>query len=160
MNLSAAYRLALVIAAAAVVTPAQARTHRCAKKPTYAQQLQGLGRRIDDDTGRLPREPHIEALAEDYHVPITAIEDLRAKGKGWGDITLRLSFAEALSAKDRAHFDTVSDALDEINRRSLAPGAALAKEYRLNRNHILDRSERSRAAMARLNPSVAKNLPN
>ena len=98
-----------------IMVPAQAgAASRSAKKITNEIRLRALARRIDRDTGGIARTNHIELLADQFHVPLSVIEEMRQKGQGWGEITIQLALAQSLCAKDPVHYGTTADALSQV----------------------------------------------
>jgi hypothetical protein len=88
--------------------------HKRAKKVTAEHQLNALAKRIDKDSLILTRADHIDLLADQFHVPLSVIEDMRHQGQKWGNITIQLAMAESLSGRDPVHYATTADALSQI----------------------------------------------
>jgi len=85
-----------------------------AQKISNERRLRALAGRIDRDTAGIARTNHIELLADQFHVPLSVIEEMRQKGQRWGDITIQLAMAQSLCAKDPVHYGTPADALFQI----------------------------------------------
>src|SRR5258708_39821278 len=66
--------------------------------------------RIDKEASTAPQK--IDALAKQFNVPASTVQDLRNKGQGWGEITIGLSMAQQLAKTDPKTFPTSSDALN------------------------------------------------
>jgi len=115
---------------------AQAKSHhhsKISRAQREEQQLRAIGRRIDRNTRDIQQDNHTEMLAEEFHVPLSVIEEMRQKGQGWGNISIALAMAQSLCQKDPLHYATTGDALFQIqlvraqskNWRQVARGAGI-----------------------------------
>src|SRR5947208_1694903 len=48
----------------------------------------------------------VDALAKQFNVPESTVQDLRSKGQGWGEITIGLATAQELFKKDPQTYPT------------------------------------------------------
>jgi len=92
--------------------------HKVAKAPAKNQKdeqhLRSIAKLIDRDTQNLSRHTYIELMADQFHVPLSLVDELQQKGQGWGNISITLAMANALSLKDAVHYPSPSDALSQI----------------------------------------------
>jgi hypothetical protein len=118
MMLFTHYRHFLLLPVLLLLAPqVQAKSHhhpKLSKAKREEQQLRSLAARIDRNTRDMQQDNHTEMLAEEFHVPLSVIEEQRQKGQGWGNISITLAMAQALCQKDPVHYATPADALFEI----------------------------------------------
>ncbi|MBI3317798.1 MAG: hypothetical protein HYZ90_01440 [Candidatus Omnitrophica bacterium] len=77
-------------------------------------QLQTQQREIDQETEPAAKQERIDALAKQFGVPASTVEDLRNKGQGWGEVTLQLSMAQHLAKTDPKTYPTLEEALTKV----------------------------------------------
>jgi len=53
-------------------------------------------------------------LAKQFQVPESTVQDLRAKGQGWGEVTIGLASAQQLFKTDPKTYPTYTDALNKV----------------------------------------------
>lgn len=102
----------LLLAPQAQATPHH--THHLSKAQRMERRLRSLAHRIDRNTRDIQSDNHTEMLAEEFHVPLSVIEEQRQKGEGWGNISIALAMAQSLCQKDPVHYATPADALFQI----------------------------------------------
>lgn len=78
-------------------------------------QLQAEQQAIDNEAAPAKDAARAEALASQFQVPASAVQDLRGQQQGWGEITIRLAMAQELSKTDPATYPTMADALSHVD---------------------------------------------
>ena len=77
-------------------------------------QLKTEQQEIDNEAPAKTEQERIDALAKQFDVPASSVEELRNKGQGWGEVTIELSMAQHLSKTDPGTYPKLSDALTKI----------------------------------------------
>jgi len=96
-----------LLAAIGTMSPVLAQTADEVKLQTEAQK-------IDNDKSAGSDASKTASLAKQFNVPESTVQDLRAKGQGWGEVTIGLSTAQKLAATDPKTYPTLSDALTKV----------------------------------------------
>jgi hypothetical protein len=79
-----------------------------------AEDIDKVAAQIDQDTASAPNDTRSASLSEQFAVPESKIDAMRADKKGWGAISTELALAQELAKKDPATYPTTEDALKKI----------------------------------------------
>lgn len=77
-------------------------------------QLNTLQREIDSSATAPGQTAQIQALAKQFNVAPSVVQDLRAKKQGWGETAIELAMAQRLAQTDPNTYPTLMDALARI----------------------------------------------
>ncbi len=77
-------------------------------------KLQVEQQHIDKDKTEKTDDQKVDALAKQFSVPESTVQDLRNKGQGWGEITIGLATAQELAKTDPKTYPTLADALTKV----------------------------------------------
>ncbi len=104
---------------------------------------------IDKEATTTARPDRAAALAKQYDVPASTVEGMRAKGQGWGAITIELAMAQHLSKTDSKTYPTTTDGVTKVESlRSEGKGfGAVAKELGFKLGPVVSAAERTRHEM-------------
>src|SRR6266496_674054 len=78
-------------------------------------RLQTAHKEIDNATSSGSQQARAEALAKQFQVPPSTVEELRNKRKRWGEVTIELAMAQQLNKMDPKSYPTLADALKRID---------------------------------------------
>jgi hypothetical protein len=78
------------------------------------QRLEATSQAIDKETPGKGQSARADALAKQFRLSPTEIQDLRAKKQGWGEVTTQLAMAQHLSQSDPKTYPTLQSALAKI----------------------------------------------
>ena len=108
---------------------------------TETQRIDKMSGTDDQKTG---------ALAKQFQVPDSTVQDLRAKGQGWGEITIGLSTAQQLAKSDPKTYPTLADALTKVESlRSSGEGwGKIAKDLGFKLGPVISQAQHARHEMA------------
>jgi len=82
---------------------------------TDETNLESVRKDIDKDTAAAKAETRVQALAKQYKVDPSVVQDLRTKKQGWGETTIELSMAQHLTQSNPKDYPTMTDALNKIS---------------------------------------------
>lgn len=85
-----------------------------AEPDTDDGKLQTEQQEIDKDKPIKTDAQKVSDLSKQFNVPESTVQDLRAKGQGWGEITIGLATAQELAKTDPKTYPTLSDALTKV----------------------------------------------
>ena len=77
--------------------------------------LESVRKDIDKDTASSKAEARVQALAAQYKVDPSVVQDLRARKQGWGETAIELSMAQHLTQSNPKDYPTMTDALNKIS---------------------------------------------
>lgn len=77
--------------------------------------LESVRKDIDKDTAAAKAETRVQELAKQFKVDPSVVQDLRAKGQGWGETTIELSMAQHLTQSNPKDYPAMTDALNKIS---------------------------------------------
>ena len=112
-------------------------------------KLRVVQQELDEDAaGRMP-SVHGEALAKQFKVEPTIVENLRASKEGWGEIAIRLAMAQELMKTDSKNFPTVVKAIRKIGdlRAQKMGWGMVGKELGLALGPVVSEVQRARQEM-------------
>ncbi len=93
------------------------------------------------------QQAKVDALAKQYNVEPTVVQQMRDKRQGWGEISIQLAMARQLAAKDPATYPTFQDALDKVqdSRASGTGYGRMAKDLGFKLGPVISDARRSKA---------------
>jgi len=112
-------------------------------------KIQVTQQEIDEDAaGRNPAS-HAEAMARQFHVEKGAVEQLRQAKVGWGEIGIRLAFAQELTKQDAKQFSSMEAALSKVNdqRNNRAKWGTMANEFGIDLVQVVIQAQQGRQQM-------------
>ncbi|SLM48312.1 exported protein of unknown function [Nitrospira japonica] len=112
-------------------------------------KIQVTQQEIDEDAaGRNPAN-HAEAMARQFHVEKDVVEQLRQAKVGWGEIGIRLAFAQEVAKQDAKQFPSVEAALSKVNdrRSNRANWGAMANEFGIDLVQVVVGAQQGRQQM-------------
>jgi len=89
-----------------------ATSHRAIAADTDDQKL--MQEQQEMDKSQATDTQKATSLAAQFNVPEKTVDDLRAKGLGWGEVTIDLAMAQKLSSANPKLYPTMADALNKI----------------------------------------------
>lgn len=117
-----------------------------AQSPADESRLQAAQSAIDSEASTSATKSKVEALARQFQVPTSVVEDLRNKKQGWGEISIQLAMAQHLSSTNQTTYPALTDALKQIETlRSEGKGYGnIAKELGLKLGPVVSDVQRIR----------------
>ena len=102
----------------------------------------------EDAAGRMPKA-HADALARQFKVEPSVVENLRTSKQGWGEIAIRLGLAQELAKTDPKNYPTMAEAIQKIGdlRTKKMGWGAIAKELGLTLGPVVNEVQRVRQEM-------------
>jgi len=101
---------------------------------------------LDEDAAGRMQKAHGEALAKQFKVEPSVVENLRASKQGWGEIVIRLGVAQELTKTDPKTYPTLTEALQKVGdlRAQKMGWGAIAKELGLALGPVVSEVQRVR----------------
>jgi len=112
-------------------------------------KIQVTQQEIDEDAAGRNPVSHAEAMARQFHVETDVVEQLRQAKVGWGEIGIRLAFAQELAKQDAKQFPSVQAALSKVNdlRSSKAKWGSMANEFGIDLVQVVIQAQQGRQQM-------------
>ncbi len=123
-----------------------------AQTETEDKQLETTETEIDQQMSAKPNAERAQALAKQYNVETSVVEDLRGKGRGWGEINTELAMAQHLSKTEAAAYPTLNDALTQIeSQRTAGKGwGAISKDLGFKLGPVVSASRNARERLEKM----------
>ncbi|BFU95845.1 MAG: exported protein of unknown function [Nitrospira sp.] len=112
-------------------------------------KIQVTQQEMDEDAaGRNPTS-HAEAMARQFHVEKDVVQQLRQAKVGWGEIGIRLAFAQELTKQDAKSFPSVGDALSTVSdqRGNRIRWGIMASEFGIDLGQVVTQAQHVRQQM-------------
>ncbi|MDF0644970.1 MAG: hypothetical protein P0111_13150 [Nitrospira sp.] len=112
-------------------------------------KIQVTQQEMDEDAaGRNPTS-HAEAMARQFDVEKDVVEQLRQAKVGWGEIGIRLAFAQELTKRDAKGFPSVGVALSKVSDRrgNRIRWGTMANEFGIDLGHVVTQAQHVRQQM-------------
>jgi hypothetical protein len=105
--------------------------------------------KMDETLTAKPDADKATALADQFKVEKTTVEDLRAKGRGWGETGIELSMAQKLMESDPKTYPTMTEALAKLEtmRADGSGWGKIAKDLGMKLGPIVSEARHARNAM-------------
>jgi hypothetical protein len=93
-------------------------------------KLRVIQQELDEDAAGRTQKTHAEALAKQFKVEPSVVEDLRTSKQGWGEIAIRLGLAQELTKTDQKTNPTMAEAMQQVGdlRTQKMGWGAIAKQ--------------------------------
>jgi hypothetical protein len=104
---------------------------------------------LDEDAAGRTQKAHAEALAKQFKVEPSVVENLRTSKQGWGEIAIRLGLAQELMKTDSKTYPTMAEAVQKIGdlRTQKMGWGAIAKDLGLTLGPVVIEVQRVRQEM-------------
>ena len=104
---------------------------------------------LDEDAAGRSEKAQAEALARQFKVEPSAVENLRNSKQGWGEIGIRLGLAQGLTKADPKTYPTIAKALQKVGdlRTQKMGWDAIANELGLALGPVISEVQRVRQEM-------------
>lgn len=112
-------------------------------------KIQVTQQEMDEDAaGRIPTS-HAEAMARQFHVEKDLVERLRQAKVGWGEIGIRLAFAQELTKQDAKSYPSVEAALSKVSdqRGNRMRWGTMANEFGIDLGQVVTQAQQVRQQM-------------
>lgn len=112
-------------------------------------KIQVTQQEMDEDAaGRNPAS-YAEAMARQFHVEKDVVEQLRQAKVGWGEIGIRLAFAQELTKQDAKRFPSVGVALSKVSelRGNRTKWGPMANEFGIDLGQVVIQAQQGRQQM-------------
>jgi hypothetical protein len=112
-------------------------------------KIQVTQQEMDEDAaGRNPTS-YAESMAQQFHVDKEVVEQLRQAKARWGEIGIRLAFAQELAKQDAKSFPSVEAALSKVSeqRGKKAGWRAMANEFGIDLGQVVMQAQQARQQM-------------
>lgn len=106
---------------------------------------------IDSSTTAPGQTAQVEALAKQFNVEPSVVQDLRAKKQGWGETTIELAMAQRLAQTDPTAYPTFMDALSKIEtlRAEKTGWGKIAKDLGFKLGPVVSAAQHARNELRR-----------
>lgn len=125
--------------------------------PLWAQadqeegRLQAANAAIDKDAVSKGAAVQVQTLSQQFNVPSSQIESMRANKQGWGEITIQLAMAQHLTQTDPKTYPSMNDAQAKIQtlRNERMGWGKIAKDLGFKLGPVVHDAERARHDLAK-----------
>lgn len=114
-------------------------------------QLNTLQKEIDSSATAPGQTTQVEALAKQFNVAPSVVQDLRARKQGWGETTIELAMAQRLAQTDPKAYPTLMDALTKIEtlRAEKTGWGKIAKDLGFKLGPVVSAAQHTRNELRR-----------
>ena len=104
---------------------------------------------LDEDAAGRAQNAHAAALAKQFKVEPSVVENLQASKQGWGEIAIRLGVAQELTKTDPKTYPTMVEAVRKVRdlRTQNMAWGAIAKDLGLSLGPVVSEVQRVRQDM-------------
>lgn len=104
---------------------------------------------LDEDAAGRAQKTHAEAMAKQFRVEPSVVENLRTSKQGWGEIAIQLELAQELVKTNPKTYPAMTEALQKVgNLRTQKMGwGAIAKELGFALGPVVSEVQRVRQEM-------------
>lgn len=126
------------------------------QSPAWAQadqderRLETTSKAIEKEASAKGHEGQVQALARQFNVAPSLVEDLRKK-TGWGGVTIQLAMAQHLTQSDPLKYPSMAEALAKIEafRTDKMGWGQIAKELGFKLGPVVSSAEQARHELSR-----------
>jgi hypothetical protein len=112
-------------------------------------KIQVTQQEMDEDAAGRNPTGYAESMARQFHVKKDVVEQLRQAKAGWGEIGIRLAFAQELARQDSKSFPSVEAALSKVSeqRGNKAGWMTMANEFGIDLGQVVMQAQQARQQM-------------
>ena len=114
-------------------------------------RLNTVQKEIDGSAAAPGQTTQVQALAKQYKVAPSVVQDLRARKQGWGETSIELAMAQHLNQTDPKTYPTMTDALNKIEtlRADKMGWGKIAKELGFKLGPVVSAAQHTRNELRR-----------